>query len=528
MRMGIRYRVTQGNALTALVAVGLLLRVWQYAANPSLWYDELSIARNLTQLSLRELVTGPLLYTQVAPVGFIAALKITTLIFGTSDLALRLVPLLCGIAGLLLFRRLAVRTLDGTAATISVALFALAPPLIRYSTELKQYGMDVLITVALMLVALDLLDQPTTRRCVIAGLAGFVVIVFSQAAMLVMAGIGAALLVMRRGPVLITVVLWALASILGLVIARHTTTPETIAFMHGFWGVRHGFLPLPPRPTTGIAWMWTRMTQLFTERWMLEYPLPLLYSVLTVLGVVVLWRQRRSLALILVGPFVMTLVAAVAQQYPFHTRVVLFLLPSVLMALAAVIAWVKRPLVMAALLLPPLYTIVTKRPPYVVEAYKPMFAFFQVHRQPGDSVYVFSTTSEAADFYGPRYGLAAGTYYVGICDRKDTRPFIVDMDRFRGTPRLWVLTSGPAPYTWARRTIGRYLGTIGVHTDSIVMPGFEFTPVSADLYNLSDTARLASAEAATFPVDALPDTVHPGCRDLRPPRRSVAPVRNAP
>ena len=34
--MGIRDRVTQESALTALVAVGLLLRVWQYAANPPL------------------------------------------------------------------------------------------------------------------------------------------------------------------------------------------------------------------------------------------------------------------------------------------------------------------------------------------------------------------------------------------------------------------------------------------------------------------------------------------------------------
>jgi hypothetical protein len=500
--------------LTAAVAAGLALRVWQYAANPSLWYDELSIARNLTQLSLRELVSGPLLYTQVAPVGFIATLKIETLVFGTSDLALRLIPFLCGIAALLLFRRLAERALDGTAATISVALFALAPPLIRYTTELKQYGLDVLITVALMLVALDLRDRPTTRRCIIAGLAGFVVIVFSQAAILVMAGIGAALLVLRRGPVIITVVLWALASMLGLAIARHTTTPDTIAFMQGFWGVRHGFLPLPPRPLSAIAWTWTRMTQFFGERWMLEYPWTAFYSALTILGFVVLWRQRRPLALMLAGPFVMTLAAAAGQQYPFHTRVVLFLMPSVIMALAAAIAWVRPPVVMAALLFPPLYTITTKRPPYVVESYKPMFAFFHAHRQPSDSVYVFSTTSEAAEFYGPRYGLAAGAYYVGTCDRRSTRPFLVDIDRFRGSPRLWVLTSGPPPYTWARRTIGRYLGTIGVRTDSIVLPSFEFSPVSAELYNLSDTTRLASAQAATFPVDAIPDTVHPGCRDL--------------
>ena len=34
--MGIRHRVTQQDAVTALVAVGLVLRVWQYAANPPL------------------------------------------------------------------------------------------------------------------------------------------------------------------------------------------------------------------------------------------------------------------------------------------------------------------------------------------------------------------------------------------------------------------------------------------------------------------------------------------------------------
>ena len=520
--------LSQQTVLTALVAVGLVLRVWQYAANPSLWYDELSIARNLTQLSLRELVSGPLLYTQVAPVGFIAALKIVTLIFGTSDYALRLFPFLIGIAGLLLFRRLAERALDGTAAAISVALFALAPPLIRYSTELKQYGLDVLITVALMLVALDVINAPSTRRCVIAGLAGFVVILFSQAAILVMAGIGAALLISRRGRVIITVVLWALASLSGLVLARHYTSPDTLAFMQGFWSVRHGFLPLPPRPISAIAWTWSRMTQLFSERWMLEYPWPAFYSVLAVLGFVVLWRQRRDLALMLAGPFVMTLAAAVAQQYPFHTRVVLFLLPSVLMALAAAIAWVRLPVVMAALLLPPLYTIATKRPPYVIESFKPVFAFVQAHRQPSDSVYVFTTTSEAADFYGPRYGLPAGTYYVGTCDRQNTRPFIADIDRFRGTARLWVLTSGPPPYAWARRTIGRYLATIGTHADSLVIPGFETVPVSADLYNLSDTTRLASAKAATFSVDAVPDTVHPGCRDIKPRPRAVGPMGSAP
>jgi hypothetical protein len=133
-----RVRVSQGTILTTLVATGFVLRVWQYAANTSLWYDEISIARNITQRSLGDLVSGPLQYTQIAPVGFIVAVKMVTLVLGTSDLAVRFVPFVRGIVGLLLFHRLAERALPSTAAIIGVALFAIALPLIRYTAELKQ------------------------------------------------------------------------------------------------------------------------------------------------------------------------------------------------------------------------------------------------------------------------------------------------------------------------------------------------------------------------------------------------------
>jgi hypothetical protein len=216
--------------VTGLVVALVALRAWQYLADTSLWFDELSLARNISERSLGVLLREPLGYQQVAPVGFVALTKVSTLLFGSSDMALRLVPFLCGIIALLLFRRLAERTLDGFAVPVAVALFALGMPFIRYSAELKQYGIDVAATIALTLQALDLRARPpTTRRCLAAGALGLALVWFSQAAVLVMAGLAAVLALCwlldrtpsARRPVLITVPIWALASLAGLLASRH-------------------------------------------------------------------------------------------------------------------------------------------------------------------------------------------------------------------------------------------------------------------------------------------------------------------
>jgi hypothetical protein len=92
--------VVRREALVAgLMVVGVGLRVWQYLADTSMWFDELSVARNVSERSLGELLRQPLAYEQTAPLGFLAAVKLSTMLLGSSDLALRLFPFLCGIAG---------------------------------------------------------------------------------------------------------------------------------------------------------------------------------------------------------------------------------------------------------------------------------------------------------------------------------------------------------------------------------------------------------------------------------------------
>ncbi|HWZ57889.1 MAG TPA: hypothetical protein VNW46_02845 [Gemmatimonadaceae bacterium] len=476
---------------------------------------------------------APLGYDQIAPLGFIALVKIGTMPFGSSDLGLRVVPFLCGIAALVLFWRVAARALDGIAIPIAVGLFAIGIPFIRYTTELKQYGCDLVATLALTLVALDLRRRtPTVGRCVAAGMAGCILVWFSQAAVLVLVGLGAALTVcslLDRDPssrraVRITVPIWAVAAIAALVVSKHYVAPATLAYMHMFWGKRQSFAPLPLGSSDDVRWVWTRFTDFFgTANLSLAYPGPMLYALLTVLGFVVMWRRRRDTALILLAPFVVTLMAAVAQQYPFRTRLVLFLMPSLLLALAEAIGWIgaRAPVgrvAAMALIVPPLVAIGAAPPPYSVEAYKPVLAYVQTHRRPGDAVYVFANTAEALLHYGPQFGLDPGTYVVGRCEERDVRPYLRDLDPFRGASRLWVIGSNMPPFRQPRRAIGQYLQTIGVRRDSIAVPspfpsGPPFDPVSADLFDLSDSARLQLAAASTFRVGILADTLHGLCSD---------------
>jgi hypothetical protein len=101
----------RGLVLASLVTIGIALRLWQYLADQSMWFDELSIARNISERSLSQLLTQPLGYAQTAPLGFLTAVGISSNVFGPSDLALRVFPLVCRLAVLVLFWRVAARAL---------------------------------------------------------------------------------------------------------------------------------------------------------------------------------------------------------------------------------------------------------------------------------------------------------------------------------------------------------------------------------------------------------------------------------
>src|SRR5690606_25656480 len=83
------------------IALGIVFRIVIYFQNRNLIIDEANIARNIVERDFAGLAK-PLYYEQYAPPIFLWITKLSTLLFGTSELAFRLFPFLCGIVGLIL------------------------------------------------------------------------------------------------------------------------------------------------------------------------------------------------------------------------------------------------------------------------------------------------------------------------------------------------------------------------------------------------------------------------------------------
>ncbi len=136
----------QKAAVGVLIVLGVVLRLRQYLTGRSLWIDEAMLALNVVNRDFFGLFK-PLDLDQGSPIGFLLVEKIANSFFGRSEYALRLVPLIVGIASIWLFYLLLKRTTSGPGLLIALALFVFNPRLIYYSSEVKQYIVDVSVTI---------------------------------------------------------------------------------------------------------------------------------------------------------------------------------------------------------------------------------------------------------------------------------------------------------------------------------------------------------------------------------------------
>src|SRR5690348_1809895 len=96
-RRGMR---TLSVSVALLLALGVALRVRQYAACPSYWYDEAYLLLNVFRRSFLELL-GPLRDDQAAPPLFLWTLRGLYRVAGGGEWVMRLPALAAGVAGLI-------------------------------------------------------------------------------------------------------------------------------------------------------------------------------------------------------------------------------------------------------------------------------------------------------------------------------------------------------------------------------------------------------------------------------------------
>lgn len=450
------------------VGVGVTLRVLQYAANRSLWLDEALVAPVIADRSFRELL-HPGAWGALPP-GYLWLSKLAVTLLGNNEYALRLIPLLAGVASVFLFLAVGRRYLTSGAVPLALWLFALSPFLIYYASEVKQYSTDVAVTL-LLLLTVDRLRQRGLdgRGALIWWLAGTLAVVVSQAAVFIVGGATLTLIALSlrqrewgavRGLALACAGWGVLFGVPYFLFVAQVGNSE---YAQAFW--RSGFMPMPPRSLADLAWFPDTFARVFrdplgilddrqTERGFYQAAAGMLAFIA---GCVWMKNRRGDVFWLLIAPVLLTVLASALQRYPFGGdwasggRVILFLVPIFLLLMAEGAEQLRRALrgsmralamaVIALLIIPPAAQALIAIP-YGRAEIKPLLGYLRQHWQPGDRLYVHYDARHSFSYYAPRYGIAPSEYILGPCARFKPEAYLQALNAQRGAPRIWILFGG--------------------------------------------------------------------------------------
>jgi hypothetical protein len=449
--------LTSRAMLVLLVLLGAVLRIYQYAADRSLWLDEAALAHNIIQRGFGHLA-APLDFAQLAPLGFLWLEKCAVLLLGSSEYALRLLPLLASLAALVLFALVARRILPGIATPFALFLFATAPQLIYFASETKQYAFDTAGALAIVLMALEARERGLTgRRAVVFGVAGGLLPWFTQPSVFVLAAAAAYLLftgthtgrTRTLTAYLPMLALWTIGAALAAWHGLHSLAPGDAAYLRTFW--HPAFLPVQSGVAASLQWISDLARGAF--QWHFAPRLPWVALALFVLGAVYFALRVRALLVLVLGPIVFALAASALHLDPVFSRLTLFVAPSLFLTVGAGAALllavagerpVARAAAFAALGIIALLSLTTARYlPILREELRPVAQFVALHRKPGDTIYVYYGAAQAFRYYAPREGIPDSAFTVGACARTDWRGYTAQLDSLRGRPRVWLVLSHP-------------------------------------------------------------------------------------
>ena len=470
------FRGSIPKAVGAVLLIGVLLRIWHFAGGRSLWLDETMVALDIIYLPTSGLL-GPLPFDQLAPVGWLLIEKACFHLWDNFDYSLRLTSLVGGIAALLLFYRFLKYSTDAWETLAGVAMMAVMPVFIQYGSMVKPYILDVLFAVALLYASLALLREQSgrLRRTMLYGAIGIVCIPLAFGGTLVMAGTGSLLFVasVMRKDYRWSMALAAVGIVWGLLYwatysLAYAQNAHTISNMTGvYW--TDDFAPLPAS-LHGLLW-YSRTAALSIE-FLMSNSNAQLVAIILLYGMVRLAGREPWLAALLVSPVIAMLAASMFGLYPFNTRLILGLAPTLILgvscgAVGIVKRFEYRPVaalaVFALLGLTPIKqtaTAAVQRPPFPMEEIKPNLAYLNRHYRQGDQLMLHPRAERAFILYARRFGFSDVDYKVTSDFHRDPSCVYDVVRMIRDKPRVWLLfyhvINGDKPgLNFLERALGR-------------------------------------------------------------------------
>lgn len=440
MDAGSTVETSRRRLVLAAGGLGVVARLRQFTVDRSLWLDEAAIAMDLDERTIVESLTEVSDRNQMAPPGFWVLEHLVSEISRTEEM-LRAVPLLAGLFLVGLSCWYALRHLESLVAQLTLVLgVGLSPSLVFYATELKQYGIEALVTMGLLCAVMERDRLGRWARVAI----GLGALSLSFAALPFVAVLGLAWLGRESSRVGWVAACRSLAlpggallcAAVAVVVFVTATEP---ALMEGFWA--GGFAPVP-RSAETLAW-WTDsargLVYLAVSNVGVAWHIPLdgwhtpanRLATVVVEGLVagavfaVVYRRRlgedrsprlvraRVAIVVISGATAILIGASSVGLYPFRGRVIVHLVPLVFVAVAHSVEAIEEvaPRWVAGLARASASFVVgiavvtaggAMRTPYADYAIESALDWLEANVAATDVVIVHSDTEYAADYYAAR------------------------------------------------------------------------------------------------------------------------------
>lgn len=295
--------------------------------------DEANLMSNIYERSFGALLM-PLDYDQFAPVGFLWLIKATTYLGPPTEFHLRALPIGFSVAAIILFTWMLYREAGTISAIWPVAAMGTGGMFLRYAAEIKQYGLDLLVSIVLLWLFTIWKKDRDKRSFYWLVLAGCWAIFLSMPSIFILAGIGAAIVfsegknIWRSSPNWVMLI-WPIAFMVNYIFFLSPGIADdglqgyhSNYFLGGDMGRNLDLVNTLIYSTTGhtalaIAGGW----------------------LLLLTGLIYLFRKDTPTFLLILIAILCPLLASLGHKYSLIPRLLIFLFPLVLFSQAFAFRW---------------------------------------------------------------------------------------------------------------------------------------------------------------------------------------------
>lgn len=314
--------------LLAVSLIGAAIRLPQLGHH-SLWLDEVQIYW-FAQGKLSTILEQNATYNSAPPLFVLLISFIDN--FGSSEIYLRIIPVLFGILGIPAIWFLANQFVGKNIALFISLLVAISPTMVTYSQEVREYSLTFFLATCMLFCFVTFLKQPRRiHQTALATIIGFAILTQYGLAILILALNLIFGIYLIRGKLNSSQVqTWAMVQFLGLFISlfvyftslekqlSHGSFASNTYLATAYWdGSLESLRHL-------IIWQSLRSIEFV-------YPVLPLFSLLVIWGIVISIRRHQWLVIqSFVAPFIVTICFAILGVFPHSgTRQTLFLSPMI-------------------------------------------------------------------------------------------------------------------------------------------------------------------------------------------------------